>query len=117
MKLSDRTLEGLAKMVCGDTRHFPYRKGWELTKFFKRCGFPFGSTFLRARRTTAKVPPTITVNRYASQNIHLSFLAFEAVSQFTNVCLARIRPQEGGHRPGPRHRCSPRVAVPMPLPA
>jgi len=47
MKLSDRTLEGLAKMVCGDAHHFPYRKGWELTKFFKRCGFPFehnGST-------------------------------------------------------------------------
>jgi hypothetical protein len=41
MKLSDRALESLAKMVCGDARHFPYRKGWELTKFFKRCGFPF----------------------------------------------------------------------------
>jgi len=41
MKLSDRILEGLAKMVCGDARHFPYRKGWELTKFFKRCGFSF----------------------------------------------------------------------------
>jgi hypothetical protein len=31
------------------------------------------STFLRTRRITAKVPPAITVNRYASQNIHLSF--------------------------------------------
>ncbi len=31
------------------------------------------STFLRTRRITAKVPPTITVNRYASQNIHLPF--------------------------------------------
>ena len=31
------------------------------------------STFLRTRRITAKVPPTITVNRYAIQNIHLSF--------------------------------------------
>jgi hypothetical protein len=41
MKLSDRVLEGLARMVCGDARRFPYRKGWELTKFFKRCGFPF----------------------------------------------------------------------------
>ncbi|MFL6449593.1 MAG: hypothetical protein ACJ746_18215 [Bryobacteraceae bacterium] len=41
MKLSERVLEGLAKMVCGDAQHFPYRRGWELTKFFKRCGFPF----------------------------------------------------------------------------
>ena len=31
------------------------------------------STFLKTRRITAKIPPTITVNRYASQNIHLSF--------------------------------------------
>ena len=47
MKLPDRVLEGLAKMVCGDARHFPYRTGSELTKFFKRCGFTFehdGST-------------------------------------------------------------------------
>lgn len=41
MRLSDRVLEGLAKMVCGDARHFPYRKGWELSKFFKRCGLRF----------------------------------------------------------------------------
>src|ERR1700722_418878 len=31
------------------------------------------STFLKTRRITANIPPTITVNRYASQNIHLSF--------------------------------------------
>jgi len=28
-------------MVVGDTRHFPYRKSSEITKFFKRCGLPF----------------------------------------------------------------------------
>jgi hypothetical protein len=47
MKLSDRTLEIFAKMLCGDARECPYRKGWQLTKFFKRCGFTFehnGST-------------------------------------------------------------------------
>jgi hypothetical protein len=33
----------------------------------------FRSTFLRTRRNIAKVSPTITVNRYASQNINLSF--------------------------------------------
>lgn len=47
MRLSERVLEGLAKMVVGDSNHFPYRKGWELSKFFKRCGFSFvhdGST-------------------------------------------------------------------------
>jgi hypothetical protein len=34
-------------MVRGDTDHFPCRTGGQLTKFFKRCGFPFvhnGST-------------------------------------------------------------------------
>lgn len=34
------------------------------------------STFLRTRKITAKVPPTITVNRYASQNIILSFASW-----------------------------------------
>lgn len=47
MKLSERTLEGLAKIVVGDADHFPYRSSSYITKFFKRCGFPFihdGST-------------------------------------------------------------------------
>jgi hypothetical protein len=47
LKFSERTLEGLAKMVVGDARHFPYRSSSKITKFFKRCGFPFvhdGST-------------------------------------------------------------------------
>jgi hypothetical protein len=50
LKLSERTLEGLAKMVVGDARHFPYRSSSKITKFFQRCGFSFvhdGST--RAR--------------------------------------------------------------------
>ena len=37
------------------------------------------STFLRARRIKVKVPPTSTVNRYASQNIHLSFACWKPV--------------------------------------
>jgi Restriction endonuclease len=41
MRLSERTLERLAKMVTGDAQYFPYRKGHGLTKFFTRCGFPF----------------------------------------------------------------------------
>ena len=47
MKLSDRTLEELAKMVVGDAKHFPYRSSYYITKFFSRCGLPFihdGST-------------------------------------------------------------------------
>jgi hypothetical protein len=38
MKLSDYTLELLAKMVVGDARHFPYRSSSYITKFFARCG-------------------------------------------------------------------------------
>jgi hypothetical protein len=41
VKLHDRVLQGLARMITGDARHFPYRRGHELTKFFKRCGLPF----------------------------------------------------------------------------
>jgi hypothetical protein len=41
MKLSDRTLEVLAKMVVGDAKHFPYRSSSYITKFFARCGLPF----------------------------------------------------------------------------
>jgi hypothetical protein len=47
MKLSDRALEVLAKMVVGDAKHFPYRSSSYITKFFARCGLPFvhdGST-------------------------------------------------------------------------
>ncbi len=47
MKLTDRTLEELAKMVVGDAPHFPYRSSYYITKFFERCGLPFkhdGST-------------------------------------------------------------------------
>jgi hypothetical protein len=38
----------------------------------------FRSNFLKTRMITAKVPPTTTVNRYASQNIHLSFASCDA---------------------------------------
>lgn len=41
MKLSDRTLEELAKMVVGDTKYFPYRSSYYITQFFSRCGLPF----------------------------------------------------------------------------
>ncbi len=41
MRLSDRTIENLAKMVTGEAQRFPYRTGSELTKFFKRCGLSF----------------------------------------------------------------------------
>ena len=47
MKLSDRILEELAKMVVGDAKHFPYRTSSYITRFFARCGLPFvhdGST-------------------------------------------------------------------------
>jgi len=47
MKLSDRILEELAKMVVGDAKHFPYRSSSYITRFFARCGLPFvhdGST-------------------------------------------------------------------------
>jgi hypothetical protein len=39
MKLSDRTLEGLAEMVAGDNELFPYRSGSRIIQFFHRCGF------------------------------------------------------------------------------
>ena len=41
LKLTDRTLEELAKMVVGDVKHFPYRSSYFITKFFSRCGLPF----------------------------------------------------------------------------
>lgn len=41
MKLSERTLEELAKMVVGDAKHFPYRSSYYITQFFSRCGLPF----------------------------------------------------------------------------
>lgn len=41
MKLSERVLEELARMVVGDARHFPYRSSHFITRFFARCGFPF----------------------------------------------------------------------------
>ena len=47
MKLSQRTIERLAKMVVGDTQYFPYRSSSRITNFFKRCDLPFvhdGST-------------------------------------------------------------------------
>jgi hypothetical protein len=47
MKLSERVLEELARMVVGDAKHFPYRSSQFITRFFARCGLPFvhdGST-------------------------------------------------------------------------
>jgi len=47
MKLSERALEELARMVVGDAKHFPYRSSRFITRFFARCGLPFvhdGST-------------------------------------------------------------------------
>ena len=47
MKLSERVLEELARMVVGDAKHFPYRSSSYITRFFTRCGLPFvhdGST-------------------------------------------------------------------------
>lgn len=41
MKLSDRMLEELGKMVVGDAKHFPYRSSSYITRFFARCGIPF----------------------------------------------------------------------------
>ena len=40
MQLRDSTLERLAEMVAGDNGFFPYRRGFELTTFFARCGYP-----------------------------------------------------------------------------
>jgi hypothetical protein len=50
MKLSERVLEELGKMVVGDAKHFPYRSSSYITRFFRRCDLSFvhdGST--RAR--------------------------------------------------------------------
>src|ERR1700677_4312598 len=41
LKLSERTLEELGKMVVGDAPHFPYRSSYYITKFFARCKLPF----------------------------------------------------------------------------
>ena len=43
------------------------------------------STFLRTRKITAKVPPRITVNRYASQNMHLPIYFW---MPFTNLPIS-----------------------------
>ena len=37
----------IAEIICGDNEFFPYKKGWELTNFFKELGFNYehnGST-------------------------------------------------------------------------
>ena len=47
MLLHDRVLEGLAEMVVGDNKLFPYRSSYFITQFFKRCNLPYvhdGST-------------------------------------------------------------------------
>jgi len=47
MRLPERVLEELAKMVVGDAEYFPYRSSSYITRFFTRCGLPFvhdGST-------------------------------------------------------------------------
>jgi hypothetical protein len=41
MKLNDRVLEGLAEMVVGDHKLFPYRSSSQITDYFRRCGFSF----------------------------------------------------------------------------
>jgi hypothetical protein len=41
MKLSNRALQTLAKMVCGDHKDFPYRSSSYITSFFERCSLPF----------------------------------------------------------------------------
>ena len=41
MKLSDRALESIAKMVVGDHKDFPYRSSSYITRFFERCSLPF----------------------------------------------------------------------------
>jgi hypothetical protein len=41
MKLSNRVIEELGKMVVGDAKHFPYRSSYFITRFFARCGLPF----------------------------------------------------------------------------
>jgi len=41
MKLSERVLEELARMVVGDAKQFPYRSSHFITRFFGRCGLPF----------------------------------------------------------------------------
>src|SRR5258708_40133544 len=42
VKLSERTLEELARMVVGDAKYFPYRSSYYITHFFSRCGLSFG---------------------------------------------------------------------------
>lgn len=47
MRLSDRTLADIARMICGDkgvpiSAHFPYRSSSGLTLFFRNCGLPYG---------------------------------------------------------------------------
>jgi hypothetical protein len=41
MKLSERVLEELARMVVGNAKHFPYRSSHFITRFFARCRLPF----------------------------------------------------------------------------
>lgn len=41
MKLSERVLEQLGRMVVGDAKGFPYRSSHFITRFFARCGLPF----------------------------------------------------------------------------
>jgi hypothetical protein len=61
LKLTERTLEELSKMVVGDAEHFPYRSSYYITKFFARCGLPF--------KHDGTTRPTWTAERLKELNI------------------------------------------------
>ncbi len=61
MKLSERVLDELAKMVIGDNKLFPYRSSTYITKFFSRCGLPF--------KHDGSMRPIWTAERLAELNL------------------------------------------------
>ena len=53
VKLREYILEQLSEMVVGDNPAFPYRSSSYITKFFRRCGFPFSHDGSTRRRWVA----------------------------------------------------------------
>lgn len=67
MKLSERVLDELAKMVVGDAKHFPYRSSSYITRFFRRCDLPFVHDGLGAAQSADRGHPSVLWFRLTGQ--------------------------------------------------
>ena len=54
MKISNKVVEPLGRLIAGDTGTAPYKPGPELVQFYNECGFDdvYGEGFPRGGHTT-----------------------------------------------------------------